>query len=166
MDNIDQGSKERVVELLKKVRIAMLSTRGPDGRFHSRPMQTSDVEFDGSLFFLSNEHSGKTGDLASDPETIVTYSDESKQIYLALRGHGEVIRDKEIIKAHWTPAARGWFPKGVDDPELTLIHVTIDEAEYWDAPNGKVVVLMAYAKALITGEKPGNIGEHARVSIP
>lgn len=165
MDTIDQGSKERVVELLKKVRIAMLSTKGPDGRFHSRPMQTSDVEFDGSLYFLSNEHSGKTGDLTNDPETIVTYSDESKQIYLAIQGRGEIIRDKETIKAHWTAAARGWFPKGVDDPDVSLIRVTIEEAEYWDAPNGKVVVLMAYAKALLTGEKPGNIGEHARVSI-
>ena len=60
-------------------------------------------------------------------------------------------------------SARGWFPKGTEDPELALIRVTIEDAEYWDAPNGKMVVLFAYAKAVLTGEKPGNIGEHARV---
>ena len=159
------GSKERLLELLRKVRIAMLASRGPDGRFHSRPMATSDVEFDGSLYFLTDDRSGKIGDLSKDPEAIVTYSDASKQIYLALRGHAEVIRNREAIKAHWTAAARGWFPEGTDDPDVALIRVHVEDAEYWDAPNGKMVVLYAYAKAMLTGEKPGNVGEHARVSL-
>ena len=161
----EQGSKERVVELLKKVRIAMLATRGPDGLFHSRPMATSDVDFDGSLYFLTNDHSGKIGDLSKDPEAIVTYSDEGKQIYLALRGRAEIIHDRDTIEQHWTAAARGWFPAGTKDPEIALIRVTVEDAEYWDAPNGKVVVLFAYAKAVLTGEKPGNVGEHGRVSM-
>ena len=82
-----------------------------------------------------------------------------------MRGSAEVIHDRDTIKAHWTAAARGWFPKGTADPELALIKVRIHDAEYWDAPNGKVVVLFAYAKAVLTGEKPGNIGEHARVTL-
>jgi general stress protein 26 len=165
MADPEQGSQERLVELLKKLRVAMLATRGPDGHFHSRPMATSDVDYDGSLYFLTNDHSGKIGDLEKDPEAIVTFSDEGKQIYLALRGTARIIHDRETIKAHWTPQARGWFPKGTDDPELVLIQVKIEEAEYWDAPHGKVVVLLAYAKAMLTGTKPGNIGEHARVSL-
>ena len=164
-DHVDQGSKERVVELLKQVRNAMMATKGADGHFHSRPMATSDIEYDGSLYYLTNDHSGKISDIKRDDEVLLTYADESKQIYLSLRGRGEVITDKAIIKQHWTAAARGWFPKGVDDPELALIKVQIEEAEYWDAPNGKVVVLLAYAKAMLTGQKPGNIGEHARVTV-
>jgi general stress protein 26 len=165
MSEAKHGSQERLVELLKKVRVAMLATRGPDGRFHSRPMATSDVEFDGSVYFLTDERSGKIGDLLKDPEAIVTYSDEGKQIYLSLRGHAEVIRDKAALEAHWTVAARSWFPQGTVDPDLALIRVKIADAEYWDAPHGKVVVLYAYAKAMITGKRPGNVGEHARVSL-
>lgn len=165
MSDAEQGSQERLVELLKKVRVAMFATRGPDDRFHSRPMATSDVEFDGSLYFLTDEHSGKIADVSKHPDAIVTYSDEGQQIYLSLRGHAEVILDKDIIKKHWTASARGWFPKGVDDPNIALIRVKIDDAEYWDAPNGKVVVLYAYAKAMLTGKRPENVGEHARVSL-
>ncbi len=128
-------------------------------------MATSDVEFDGSIYFLTDERSGKIDDLIKNPEAIVTYSDEVKQIYLSLRGHASVIRDKDTIKQHWTAAARGWFPAGPEDPEVALIRVAIDDAEYWDAPHGKVVVLYAYAKALLTGKKPGDVGEHARVSL-
>lgn len=165
MADPEQGTRERLIELLKKVNVAMLATRGPDGKNYSRPMGTSDVEFDGSVYFLTNDHSGKVGDLEKDNEALVTYSDPGKQIYLSLRGTAEIIKDKETIKAHWTAAARGWFPKGEDDPDIALIRVHVQDAEYWDAPNGKVVVLYAYAKAVLTGEKPGNIGEHARVTL-
>ena len=151
--------------LIKQVKIAMMSTRGSDGHFHSRPMATSDVAFDRALYFLTNDHSGKIMDLEREPETILTYADEGKQLYIALRGESTVITDKETIKAHWLASARGWFPKGVDDPDIALIKTTIKDAEYWDAPNGKMVVLYAYAKAMLTGEKPGNIGEHARVNL-
>ena len=157
--------KAHLMALLKKVRIGMMSTRGNDGHFHSRPMATSDVEFDGSLYFLTDDHSGKVHDLAKEPETLVTYADEGQQVYVALRGTGELIHDTAQVKAHWTAAARGWFPKGPEDPEIALIKVTIEDAEYWDAPNGKMVVLLAYAKAVITGKRPGNIGEHERVNL-
>lgn len=165
MSDPEPGSKERLMELLKGARIAMMSTRGADGHFHSRPMATSDIEFDGALYFLSSDHSGKVMDLERDRDTILTYADEGKQLYIALRGETEVITDKEAIKQHWTASARGWFPKGPDDPEVALLKVTIREAEYWDAPNGKAVVLFAYAKAMLTGEKPGNIGEHERLTL-
>ena len=165
MSDPEPGSKERLMELLKDVRIAMMSTRGSDGHFHSRPMATSDIAFDGALYFLSNDHSGKVMDLERDKDTILTYANESKQLYIALRGDAEVITDKDAIKQHWTASARGWFPKGPDDPEIALLKVTIREAEYWDAPNGKAVVLFAYAKAMLTGQKPGNIGEHERLKL-
>ena len=165
MSDPEPGSKERLMTLLKDVRIAMMSTRGSDGHFHSRPMATSDIDFDGALYFLSNDHSGKIGDVERDVDTILTYADEGKQLYIALRGTTEVITDKAAIKQHWAASARGWFPKGPDDPEVALLKVTIREAEYWDAPNGKAVVLIAYAKAMLTGQKPGNIGEHGRLDL-
>jgi general stress protein 26 len=165
MSDTHSDPHKRLAELLKKVNIAMLSTRGSDGHFHSRPMATSDVEFDGAVYFLTDEHSGKIHDLEKDAEAIVTYSDEKQQIYIALRGRGELIRDKAVIKEHWTAQARGWFPKGPDDPNVELIKIAIVEAEFWDAPNQKAVILFAYAKAMLTGERPKNIGEHERIEV-
>jgi general stress protein 26 len=165
MDQSDQAAKIKVMEMIKDIHIAMLSTRGPDGKFHSRPMAASDATFTGALYFLTEHESGKIHDLEKDPETLITFADPEKQKYVALRGHGEIARDRAAIKDHWTPAARAWFPKGQDDPSIALIKVDIEQAEYWDAPSGKMVVLYAYAKALLTGHKPGNVGEHERVSM-
>lgn len=165
MDRSDQAAKDKVVEMIKDLRIAMLSTRGPDGKFHSRPMAASDANFDGTLYFFTEAESGKTHDLEADPETLITFSDHDKHKYVALRGRGEILRDRAAIKKHWTLEARAWFPKGEDDPNIALIKVDIEDAEYWDASSGKMVVLYAYAKALVTGQKPGNVGEHERVSM-
>jgi general stress protein 26 len=151
--------------MIKDLHIAMLSTRGTDGKFHSRPMAISAVKFDGTLFFLTDVESGKVHDLENDPETIVTFSDDATHRYVALRGHGEIVTDRDAVKDHWSPEARPWFPKGADDTSAILIKVDIEDAEYWDAPAGRMVVLYAYAKAIVTGGKPGNVGDHGRIKI-
>ena len=165
VDRNDQAAKDKVIEIIKDLHIAMLATRGPDGKFHSRPMAASDATFDGTLYFLTEVESGKVHDLETDREALITFSDPGKQKYVSLRGEGSIIRDKSAIREHFNAEARAWFPKGADDPTVALIKVEIEEAEYWDAPSGKMVVLYAYAKALVTGQKPGNVGEHERVSM-
>jgi len=43
--------------------------------------------------------------------------------------------------------------------------VRAESAEYWDAPNSKVLHLIGYAKAAVTG-KPPEAGENREVSHP
>ena len=49
---------------------------------------------------------------------------------------------------------RAWFPKGIDDPDVALLKVAIDAAEYWDAPNSTMIHAYGYLKARLTGEAP------------
>ncbi len=155
---------KKVMELIKDLKIAMLSTRGPDGKTRSRPMAVSDTAFDGTLYFLTGEASGKVHDLENDSETVVTFADAGKNSYVALRGEASVSTDPVDVKKHWTEVARAWFPKGSDDPNVSVISVKIDEAQYWDQPNGKMVVAYGYVKALLTGE-PVRAGEHGSVKL-
>ncbi len=165
MAGTDKDAQGKVIDLIKDLRIAMLATRGPDGKYRSRPMAVSDVEFDGHLYFLTGEGSGKVHDLEKDSETVVTFSDPHKSSYVALRGEAEISTDREAINAHWSEPARAWFPKGVDDPNIALIKVKIDEAEYWDNPSGRMVLVFGYAKAMLTGEPAKQAGEHGKVSL-
>lgn len=156
--------KQKVIDLIKGLKIAMMSTRSPDGKYRSRPMALADTEFDGSLYFLTAESSGKVHDLEKDNETVITFADSHKNSYVAMRGEASILHDRDAVKRHWTESARPWFPKGTDDPNLTLIRVKIEEAEYWDQPNGAVVQVYGYAKAMLTGEPP-KVGEHGKVSL-
>ena len=56
-------SAEKVAELAKGIRVAMLTTIDDAGHYVSRPMAQQQVEFDGDLWFFAERHSRK---VASD----------------------------------------------------------------------------------------------------
>src|SRR5208337_4347672 len=51
--------------------------------------------------------------------------------YVSFTGHASVVQDREKMQDLWCPAYRAWFPRGLDDPELALLRVDVERAEYW-----------------------------------
>jgi general stress protein 26 len=161
----DADAKRKLDELIKDAKVAMLATRGPDGRLHSRPMMTGDATFDGTLRFFTDIRSGKSGDLLDDEDVLVTYADERGGNYVSLNGRGRIVRDSDRVRALWSERARPWFPDGPDDPALGLIEVVVDSAEYWDERSRTMAALYGYARAAV-GAKPSEPEvEHRRVGF-
>ena len=158
----DQQAKDKVLELIKDVRIAMMASRGDNGQMHARPMATNTVKFDGSLWFYTDIDSPKIHEIEHDPEVLITYSDDDKQHYVSVSGRASVVQDARKSKELWSEGLRTWFPKGSDDPRIALIKVDVDMAEYWDSPSSTMVYAYGYLKAITTGERP-NPGENASV---
>ncbi|MGQ4274610.1 pyridoxamine 5'-phosphate oxidase family protein [Terrihabitans sp. B22-R8] len=163
-DRTDQAAKDKVLEILKDTHITMLATRGENGVLHARPMGVNHAEFDGDLWFLTALSSEKVAEIEADPEVLLTYADTSKQNYVSISGKGRIVRDRALIEKHWFEPARTWFPEGKDDPNLGLIQVSVDVAEYWDSPSSTVLYLYGYVKAAATG-KPPKGGENETVSF-
>jgi len=74
------------------------------------------------------------------------------------------MRDAARARELWSPAAKAYFPRGPEDPNLVLIRVEVDQAEYWDGPHTTVGQVIAFAKALMSGHRP-EAGEHRRVDL-
>ena len=154
-------------ELIKDIRVAMLTTREPDGTLHSRPMGTQLKKFEGTLWFFTALHSPKKEEVAGDQHVSVTYAEPKQHRYVAVSGRARVVpasSDRQRAEELWGPLdmyLRAWFPRGLDDPELGLMSVDVERAEYWDAPAGKVVVLFDMLRSLLTG-KPWNPAESAQ----
>jgi general stress protein 26 len=160
--------KENDIQLLKDkisdVRICMFGTIDLEGHLSSRPMGTAKVEDDGSIWFFSNEYSLKSKEISKDNEVLLSYSNPSNNTYIYVNGRAELVDDYEKKKEYFSPPVKVWFPKGVDDPALTLIKVTPKVAEYWDSSSSKMVVAFQMIKAIITGEK-GDIGKHDKIEF-
>ena len=159
-----QDDKAKVFELVKDIKMAMLATTGPDGHMHARPMASVQKDFDGVLWFMSREHSLKIDEIEAHPDVLLTYAHPGRQHYISINGKARVVRDRARINELWTEADRVWFPKGPDDPELSLLAVDIDQAEYWDAPSSAMVHAYGYLKARLAGESP-DVGENKRVQF-
>ncbi len=141
---------QRVADLIKDIRMAMLVTIDHQGRPHSRPMATQEAPFDGTLWFLTSADSLKADEIARNPMVNVAYASGAKESYLSLTGKAEILNDRERIREFWSAWLRPWF-EGPEDPTIRIVRVQVDEAEYWDTPGGKVASLLSLAKSVITG---------------
>lgn len=132
-----QEAIETVRKLIKGIDIAMLTTVTEEGLV-SRPMKTQEVEFDGDLWFLTMKDTGKYDELKQNPNVNVVYVGKS---YVSIRGTAELVDSKDKIKQYWNIAYEKMLKTTVDDPNLILIKVKAETAEYWEVGNWVKLVL-------------------------
>ena len=122
---------EKVRELMKGIDTAMLTTIAEDGLV-SRPMKTQEVEFDGDLWFLTKRDTGKFHELLHHRQVNVAYAGKS---FVSIRGTAELVNDPDKVKELWNPVYAEMLETNYDDPNLVLIKVKAETAEYWDTGN-------------------------------
>lgn len=151
----DRQDAETLINMIKDIKFAMLTTVGPNGTIHSRPMGTlkaSTDKFDGTLWFFSRQDSHKNHDIEKDQHVNLAYADPDKQQYVSICGRAFVSKDKTKMAELWNPMLKAWFPEGLDDPKISLLGVNVESAEIWDSPPGKVVQLAGFVKSAVTGK--------------
>ena len=57
---------------------------------------------------------------------------------------------------------KAWFPGGETDPQIAVVRVDVTEADYWEASDSKLVVLLKYAAASLTNGKVA-VGESGHI---
>ncbi|MEO7908344.1 MAG: pyridoxamine 5'-phosphate oxidase family protein [Roseiflexaceae bacterium] len=158
------ASIKKLGELIEDFGIAMLTTIDDDGALRSRPMGTQQIEFDGDLWFFAGASSAKAHEVRRDQRVNISYAKPDQQRYVSVSGTAELVRDQAKIKELWKPIFKAWFPQGLEDPDLGLLKINVEQAEYWDAPSSKVVALIGFVKALATGRQ-AEIGENEKIDL-
>ena len=162
MSDHSKSALTKLNELLKGARICMLTSKDMRGNLHARPMALQSVETDGELWFFTARHCHKVDEIKGDNRVNVAVMDGST--YISIAGQASLVDDKKKATELWNPLYKAWFPKGLEDPELVLLKVTIEQAEYWDTPGGMVTTLIAYVESMVTGKQP-HPGDHATVEL-
>jgi general stress protein 26 len=155
-------SVEKVAELAKKIRIGMFTTMDGDGHHVSRPMAQQEVEFDGDLWFFAERSSRKVEHIRAAPEVNVSLT--SNDTWISITGKAEIVDDRAKAHELWNGFVEAWFPRGVDDPNIVLIKVNGERAEYWDTPGGRVATAISLVKAKVSGT-PYEGGENEVVEL-
>lgn len=153
---------EQLQSLIGKARIGIITTVNEEGHLVSRPMAVKEREFDGDLWFFTEDPSHKTDEIRSNPQVNVAL--ESGKGWVSLAGRAEVVKDAAKIDELWDTGAQAWFEEGRGDPKVALLKVTAHTAEYWASDDPKPLVLLKYAKAAVTGGRP-TIGEARIVDL-
>ena len=161
MTNDNAHDVERAWELMKKIGFAMLVTRDGD-KLRARPMSAYLERESNTIYFLTDVRRPKDEEIARNPGVNLSFADASAQKYVSLTGTAVVSNDRAKIKELFTTTAKAWW-ESADDPNIRVLKVTPDDAEYWDSP-GTIVSYVKMAAAAVTGTRP-DIGENRKVSM-
>lgn len=137
-------------DLIDDLGSAMMTTQHGD-RMRSRPMASQGIDEDGTMWFLTGRASDKAEEIRDDSAVNLTFADAGKNRYVSISGRARLVDDLAKKQELWSQMAKVGF-SGPEDPNLVLIRVDVDGAEYWDGPSSKMVALYGWVKALVTGE--------------
>jgi general stress protein 26 len=165
METTTQDNKqlEKVRDMIEDIRIAMMTTVDEQGNLVSRPMAALQVDEDGTIWFFTKRSSPKVDQIDNNDHRVnLSFADVSDADYVSVSGTAQELDDRAKVNELWNPQAKAWFPEGKDDPDLILLKVHIDMAEYWNASDSTMVRLIQQAASVITGNPP-KMGENVKV---
>jgi general stress protein 26 len=149
-ESTDDRARRRAVEIAQDARFCMVTSTATDGALHARPMTPQQVNDDLEAWFFISRSSEHAADIVARPR--VNLSFEGSSDWLSVAGHATVVDDRRRIEEMWNPVVEAWFPDGPTDPDVVLLRVDADSAEYWKAPGGRAASLLSFVKAKVTGE--------------
>jgi general stress protein 26 len=159
----DPKAFAKLKELVTDIDIAMVTSVTVDGGLRSRPMVTREFAEDGALWFFMADDSSLAEDLREEHAVNVSYAEPKHHRYVSVTGNATQVHDNDKARKLWASSLKPYFPRGLDDPHLTLLCVRIETAEYWDAPSSKMVQLLHGRKG--AGSREAGLGENVKVDI-
>jgi general stress protein 26 len=152
---------DRTWELMKKIGFAMLVTRDGD-KLRARPMSAYLERENNAIYFLTDARRHKDEEIARNPGINLSFADAGDQKYVSVTGTAVVSNDRAKIKQLFSTPAKAWWDSA-EDPNIRVLKITPDDAEYWDSP-GSVIAYVKMATAAVTGSRP-EIGDNRKVAL-
>lgn len=153
-------------ELVNSFDTAMLVTQSLQGDLRGRPMAIAEYGGTGALYFVTRAEDEKLEEILQAPEVAVTM--QRDDCHLSISGKARIHTGKALAEELWSASMRLWFPDGANDPQMTVIMVDPDWAEYWDRSGmRRIEFLWEAGKALLRGDKARDdeLGGHAKVRL-
>lgn len=163
MTDTTEDPRIRIVELARKIPIAMLTTIDGEGHVVSRPMAPQEITDEGVIWFIAEAGSRDAGEIGLNPSVGVSLTSGSS--FVSFSGAAELLTDSAKLHELWNPAVEAWLPDGPDSEQAVLFKVTAESGEYWDSPGGRIATVISFVKAKLTGERYDG-GENETVSLP
>jgi general stress protein 26 len=160
MSNAETISK--VTDIINDSRIGMFTTINAQGALVSRPLAVQDVKDDGDMWFFTSANTSQVAHIRANSAVNVSFGKGTEWVSVA--GTAEVVTDRQLIHEMWNQVVEAWFPDGPDTPEVVLLHVGSDSAEYWTSPGGTAATVLQWIKSKVT-HSPMSVGESGTVTL-
>lgn len=163
MNTAESNDIEKIRHIIEELKVAMLVTADGELNMHARPMHTADIDSQNNIWFMTKDGSGKVAEMVNDHHVSLTYSCPKSGKYLSVTGIASFNNNSNKKKELFNIFGKAWFPDGANDPNLLLIKINPDKAEYWETSSNRLVQLFKVVKAIATNQVYDG-GEHGKVN--
>lgn len=172
MNETTESSFEQLQEMIKDIRFAMFVTHAEGGQLHAWPMTTQQAKMSSEhevyehdkLWFFMARSSKVVHNLVVNPHVNISYSNPRADTYVSVSGMASVVDSMNQKERFWNTLVEAWYEEGITDPDVALVCVQIDSAEYWSVREGKLAQAGKMLKATLMGEQLSEIGEHGKIT--
>ena len=125
--------KASALELVERSAIAMVGTLDEDGAPRIVAMIVAEHDGMKTIWFSTNTSSEHVGQLERDPRACVYFAQWAQEPWrgLTLGGRMEILRDRASRERLWEDGCERFYPKGIDDPDYTVLRFTADWAKFY-----------------------------------
>lgn len=141
----------QVAQNLRDSKWVMLTVADAQGKLVSHPMSVQEVSDDVDVWFFVGLQGDQADALRANPQVNIAVS--SAGAWLSVAGRAEFVEDRARVDELWDDSVEAWFEHGKDDPNLGLLKVVGDSAQFWGLPGGRVAALAQIVKAKVAGER-------------
>lgn len=159
------NTEAKLIDLLHDFDNAMLVTRGEQGQLAARPMAIAQVQEQGTLWFVTDRHSGKVDDMQANHHVAVVMQSDRK--FVSISGSATMVDDRQKLNDLWKESWKVWFPEGKSSDSIVLLKIEPNSGDYWDNSGASGIrYLLKAGKAYLQGERPeADQKTHASVSM-
>jgi general stress protein 26 len=160
-----QDDRQKLYDMARDVRIAMMTTIETDGSLHVRPMGNREADESGNFWFYAAKDESVARNIAANPQVALGFSDPHANSYVTISGTATLVDDQALIEEKWTPYLEAWFPKGKTDPNIVLVKVDPVRGEYWDSSASIIVNAIGFIKSKLGGGPANDLGDTKKLLL-
>ena len=161
-----QENIDKIQDVIKDVKFAMMNTVNNKGDIHAWPMTTTKPDLSAKeIWFIGDKTSDVVKDLQDNPKVGLSYATQDSKDYVSISGDAELLDDQDKIEELWSPVYSAFFENGKDDENIQLIKVVPHGAECWISGSTIVNMFKMAVAAVQEGESAKGLGETFSVSF-
>lgn len=161
-----QDQVNKIQEVIKDVKFAMMSTVNSKGDLHAWPMTTSEASIGGKeIWFIGDKTSDVVKDIQDNPKVGLSYATQDEKDYVSVSANAELPIDKDKLDELWSPVYNAFFEHGKEDENVQLIKVVPHGVECWLSGSSTVNMFKMATAAVQDGKTAEDIGEQFSITL-
>ena len=161
-----QEQLDKIQDVIKDVKFAMMSTVNSKGDVHAWPMTTSETSLGAKeIWFIGDKTSDVVKDIQDNPKIGLSYASEDEKNYVSVSANAELSSAQAKLDELWSPVYNAFFEHGKEDPNVQLIKVVPHGVECWLSGSSTVNMFKMAAAALQDGKTAEDMGEQFSVAL-